>query len=363
MSSFPSLGMRLTTLLLRTQPKLLADAQTYRQIKQHRTYPQPASLPDSLQLLTFIREEEVDGQVVYTLKPKAGRSDWHFIYTHGGVFVEALISPHWYIIEQLILHTGATVTVPLYPLTPEHTYRETFPLLTEVYRQVLASTSPEKVILCGDSAGGNLALTQALHYRDLGLPLPGRLLLFSPWLDLSMSNPEMTAIEPHDPMLARPGSREAAKWWAGGDDLRLPLLSPLHADLRGLPPMDVFQGELDILWPDTRRLAQQVQAAGGTLRLHPYPGAFHVFMAATYTPEAQDVFRQIGRLLSYSPRAVKRTGLIKLVSLPPVRLVVYLSERAQQRRNSDAPREGAGKHRPLGILLAVLALWLWQRRK
>lgn len=363
MSTRPSLSMRLTTLLLRAQPKPLADAQTYRHTKRQRTYPRPAPIPDSLQLRAFIREEEVDGQVVYTLKPKEGRSDWHLIYTHGGVFVEALISPHWYIIEQLILQTGATVTVPLYPLTPEHTYREAFGFLTRVYQQVLATTPAEKVVLCGDSAGGNLALTQALHFRDLGLPLPGRLLLFSPWLDLALSNPDIAAIEPHDPMLARPGPREAAGWWAGGDDLSLPLLSPLYADLRGLPPVEVFQGTLDILWPDTQRLAQQVQAAGGTLRLHPSPGAFHVFMAATYTPEAQDVFRQIGQILDARPEAVKTTGLVKLVSLPPVRLAVYLSERAQQRRDPGAPEGRSGKRAPLGLLLALLGLWLWRRRK
>lgn len=235
-SSKPSLTMRLTTLLLCSQPKPLADAQAYRQAKRHRTYPQPATVPDSLQLRAFINEEEVDGHVVYTLKPKEGRSEWHLIYTHGGAFVEALISPHWYIIEQLILQTGATVTVPLYPLTPEHTYREALPFLTAVYKRTLINTPAEKIILCGDSAGGNLALTQTLHYRDLGLPLPGRLLLFSPWLDLTLTHPDIATIEPHDPMLARPGLREAAEWWAGGDPLTLPLLSPLYADVRGLPP-------------------------------------------------------------------------------------------------------------------------------
>lgn len=209
-----------------------------------------------------------------------------------------------------------------------------------MYERVLATTPAQHVILCGDSAGGNLALTQALHYRDRHLPLPGRVMLFSPWLDLTLTHPDVASIEPQDPMLARPGPREAATWWAGGDPLSLPLLSPLHADLRGLPPVDVFQGTLDILWPDTQRFAEQVAAAGGHVHLHTYPGAFHVFPATTYTPEAQDVFRTIRQLLNARPAATEGSGLVKLVSLPPVRLIVYLQ---------NAPSRGAAGPRRRGV--------------
>jgi len=207
--------------------------------------------------------------------------------------VNPLVSAHWRIIRQLIEKTGAAVTVPVYPLAPEHNYRATYSLLEQVYREVLASTPAAQVVFCGDSAGGGLALGQALYYRDIGLPLPGRVVLFSPWLDITMCNPGAASGEKDDVMLALPGLIEAGQWWADGDDRRLPVLSPLFGDLSGLPPIDVFQGTHDLFIADSRLLAEKVGAAGGEIHLHEYEGAFHVFVRATFTPEARDAFEKV----------------------------------------------------------------------
>lgn len=295
-TTFPhrSWPMAALQLYFQLRGKAFGDEAGLRRRVLDRPTPEPAAVSRRLQRRCEVVTAELDGRRVYTLTPRRNREDRHIVYTHGGGYVNPLIWPHWAIIDRLIAVTNATVTVPLFPLAPHHTYQEAFPWLERVYQQVLTTTRPEAVTLCGDSAGGGLALAQALHLRDRGLPLPGRLILFAPWLDVTMADPAAGAVEPHDAMLALSALRLAGRWWAGEDDPRTPLVSPLYGDLAGLPPIDVFQGTADVLAPDARTLAAKVAAAGGMIQLYEYPGAIHVFMGATFTPEARDVYARIG---------------------------------------------------------------------
>ncbi len=211
-----SLSMNAVKLLLRLQDKTLADAEKFRQQVMGRSYPAPAPLPKALRARCAVREERVQGQPVYTLVPKAGRPAAHIIYTHGGAYVNPLLGAHWSIIGRLIALTGAAVTVPIYPLAPEHTHREAYAELERVYRDVRATTPAGSVVLAGDSAGGGLALGQALRYRDISLPAPDLVLLFSPWLDITLSNPDAAPVERRDVMLGIPGLVEAGRWWPAG---------------------------------------------------------------------------------------------------------------------------------------------------
>lgn len=263
---------------------------------EQRAYPAPAPPPARLERRRHVETQRVNGHLVYTVAP-SHKPAAQLLYTHGGAFVHSLQTVHWDIIGKLVEHTGARVTVPIYPLAPEHSYRETFPLLDAVYRRVLTDANGQPVILCGDSAGGTLALAQAQSCRDQNLRAPDRVVLFSPWLDLALSNPAAATIEPRDPVLGVEGLRVCGKWWAGGDDPRLPFLSPLCGELSGLPPIDIFQGTADIFLPDTRVLRDKVTAAGGEIQLYEYPDAFHAFIATTALPEAADVFARLAAAL------------------------------------------------------------------
>jgi len=182
--------MKIAHAYVRLQGKAPADSAALHAMYIGRKYPTPAPVTDSVRECCDVREDRVMGQVVYTITPKSGVSGWHIVYTHGGGFVNPLTKPHWDIVEALIKTTGATVTVPIYPFAPEHQYMETFRELEQVYQGLLKHVAPERIIFCGDSAGGNLAVAQALNYRERGLPLPAQLILFSPWLDITLSNPE-----------------------------------------------------------------------------------------------------------------------------------------------------------------------------
>ncbi len=264
---------------------------------QGRTYPRPWPVTLALKAACRMEKTRIHGHPVYTFFPRHQAPRAHILYTHGSAYVNALIRPHWSIVKQLVQAGRAAVTVPLYPLAPEHTFEDAYALLETVYQNLIAATPSAQVVLAGDSAGGGLALGQAVSYRDRGLPLPGRIILFAPWLDITLSNPDIPALERKDPMLARPGLIQAGRWWAETQDPAAPLLSPLFANLSGLPPIDLFQGTHDILLADARKLKNAVTAANGEIHFYEYPGAFHVFVGATFTPETRDVFGKIADVL------------------------------------------------------------------
>jgi epsilon-lactone hydrolase len=290
--------MQLVRLKVKFAGKPTADPDKLRRDYSRREYPVAAPMTRGVRRHCNVEEVIIQGRVVHTLRPKQQSSAWHVIYTHGGGFVNALIKPHWDIVQALVAATGATVTVPLYPLAPEHEYGEAFAFLEEVYRTVLAHVPSRNLILCGDSAGGNLAIAQTLHYRDRKLPLPAHVILFSPLADASASNPDMALLERVDVMLRLSAVQQWGKWWAGATDMRAPLLSPLYGDLRGLPPIQIYIGTDDILLPDARRLRDRVLSAGGQITFRETPGAIHVFVGAPFTPEAQTVFREIRKTLN-----------------------------------------------------------------
>jgi acetyl esterase/lipase len=304
----PSAQMRLATLALRWTSRPTRDAEAARRGVAGRSDPRPAPTTSGVRRRCAVHEAQVLGRPVYTLTPRRGGSRWHILYTHGGAFVNPLQKAHWDIVAALVDATGATVTVPLYPLAPEHTHEAAFRQLDAVYRRLLARVAPARIVLCGDSAGANLALAQALRCRDAGIPLPGHVVLFSPWLDLAMANPAARAVEPLDVMLRVDALREWGRWWAGTADPGSPALSPLAADLGGLPPIQLYQGTHDVLLPDARTFRDRVAAAGGRLAYHETRGGFHAFMGATFTPEAQHVFRQLRAHLRAAPAATPRAA-------------------------------------------------------
>jgi acetyl esterase/lipase len=182
----------------------------------------------------------------------------------------------------------------LYRLAPEGGVGQTYDFLRAVYTE-LAASGP--VTLAGDSAGGGLALGQAVAYRDAGLPAPRQVVLFAPWVDIALTNPAAELVEPLDPMLRIDTSRACGRLWARGHDERDPLVSPLFADLSGLAAVHTFQGGRDVLAPDAMLLAGRLREAGNTGRFTLVPGAFHDYVGAFWTPEARSALSAVNRLL------------------------------------------------------------------
>ena len=289
-----SISMALTRGLLRFTPTATATAESTR-AKAERGL-QPAEIPASLRRIAHVQRREIAGCTVYDLAPKRSTGGAHLIYLHGGAYAFPLLPAHWSIVGALLRRSGASVTVPLYGLAPGHGVTEAYALIDTVYDD--AAARHERVYLAGDSAGGGLSLGQAARVRDDERRPPAGVILFSPWVDATLKNPDVAGLALLDRMIAPAGLAAAARWWAGDVGVASPLVSPLFGDLAGLPPVHTHQGDHDILCADAVLLHEKLRAAGGISTLDLYPGAFHDFVGAPWTPEARLALRRAAAVIA-----------------------------------------------------------------
>lgn len=248
-----------------------------------------APVPSAVEQLCDVRRELVGGRPMVTLTPRAPVTGVHVIHLHGGAYVYSVQERHWTTLARLVDESGATIHVPQYALAPAATVDDAYALLDAVIDRVRETTEDSPLFLSGDSAGGGLALGQALRMRDRGVASASGLLLFSPWVDITMTNHEIAPLERLDPMLSRRMLAETGRWWAGGHDPADPLVSPVLGELRGLPPVATYIGGRDILLADARKLDALLHEAGVESDLRVWQSGFHVFMAASSTKEAREV--------------------------------------------------------------------------
>ncbi|MBD9416108.1 alpha/beta hydrolase [Pseudomonas sp. PDM16] len=199
---------------------------------------------------------------------------WMMLYLHGGAFMIGSPRTHRAITTALARLAGLKVCALDYRLAPEHPWPAAADDALAAYQALLAQGHPaERIVIAGDSAGGQLTLSTALRLRDAGLPLPAALVCLSPVTDLSGA----TWHEPGagDPLLSYAWLSQGLDAYCPPDiDRRLPLLSPLQADLSGLPPLMVQVGEDEHLLTQSLKLREH---DGLNLRLEVYPGQWHVF--------------------------------------------------------------------------------------
>jgi acetyl esterase/lipase len=189
------------------------------------------------------------------------------IYLHGGAYTHEIVKEHWALVAHLAEHAACAVHVPIYGLAPRHHGLEALDLVTGMITDL--TRDGRACYLVGDSAGGGLALSATQRTGAVT-----GLTLIAPWLDLSMSNPGIPAVERIDPWLNRAGLRPIAAAWANGLPLTDPRLSPLYGDLDGLPPLQVLVGTRDITLPDCRALRDRIRG-GSAVTYHEQDGAIH----------------------------------------------------------------------------------------
>ncbi len=252
--------------------------------------------PASLLRRHPVRSRLVEGFPCHTVVPRGGIVTRAAVYLHGGAYINGIAPQHWALIARLA-DAGVRVEVPMYGLAPQHTYRDAYPFVTAVYRDLLGRVDAGAVTLAGDSAGGGLALGLAQTLAEQGLPQPRRLVLLSPWLDLTIGNPGVPAVEARDPWLSSAGLRVAGAAWAGGDDPTIPRLSPLNGPLTGLAPVHVVVGTHEICLPDVLELERRAAAAGVEVDVVVCAGAVHVYPLVP-APEGRAEARRIVDLVA-----------------------------------------------------------------
>lgn len=223
------------------------------------------------------------------------------LYLHGGAFIAGSPRSHRAITQALALATGAAVFVPDYRLQPEHGRAATLLDCRQAYRWLLehgphGPAAHARLLLAGDSAGGNLALGLAAWSRDRGLPRAAAVVVFAPLTDATLASPSLRRNVASDPFLGPTlGRLLRLPWWllawCGWLGTRLPpqhpALSPLRGTLADLPPTLLQAGDGEMLVDDARRYAAAAHAAGSPVTLELWPGALHAFqLFAAVSPQA-----------------------------------------------------------------------------
>ena len=245
--------------------------------------------PPKRGLKADIAPETVDGCETYFLNP--GR-DKAVVYLHGGSYCEQPVLQHWQFCDRLARGADVTSVMAVYPKAPNNTFEAAYSYLTTLWNRLLREWKPEKIILMGDSSGGGLALAFAEYLRENGMPLPGQLILFSPWLDISMDTPVPAELNRLDPTLSADALRRMGRNWAGDTDVHDYRLSPIYGDLRGLPPMTVYYGTHEIFLPDARKFKEKCGREGAALDYIEEPKMNHCY-ALFPIPEAKRVLAEV----------------------------------------------------------------------
>ena len=217
------------------------------------------------------------------------------LYLHGGAYTLGSINTHREMVARLSRSTGMRALIINYRLAPEHPYPAALEDATTAYRWLLAQgNDPARILIAGDSAGGGLTLAALIALRDAGEPLPAGAVCLSPWTDLTCSGDSIQTKAQDDLILTLENLSRSARSYAGEHDLRSPLISPLFADLSGLPPLLIQVGTDEILLDDARRIVEKAQTAGVDVTLEIWEEMFHVFQMVSIMPGTKKALGQIG---------------------------------------------------------------------
>ena len=208
------------------------------------------------------------------------------LFVHGGAFVSEMNYQHLLYCLKMSRKLDAHVMAPVYPLAPQHNAMETYDMITEIYEKL----DHENLILMGDSAGGGFVLSFAQYLKTVGLPQPRKIIAFSPWVDISMSNSPYD--NKHDPILGEIGLKEMGKSWAGDLDTKDYRVSPLYGDVAGQAQTLIFSGTGEIFYKDIELYVEKLKKSNVNVKFIKGEGLFHIYPLFP-SPEAKKAFKEV----------------------------------------------------------------------
>jgi epsilon-lactone hydrolase len=225
-----------------------------------------------------IDEIEVNGRSAEWMVPEAALEGTVFMYLHGGGYVAPYNGGYRRMLSHLSALAQVAVFAPRYRLAGESPFPAAIEDAVAAYHWLIdQGTDPSRVVIGGDSAGAGLTVATLVSLVHEGVAPPAGQVLISPWVDLEGTGDSMSTAAELDPFMTFQGNLGCAMAYAAGDSLRNPLISPIYADLRGLPPMLILVGGHEILRDDAIRLAAAAGAADVEVQLQIVQGMWHIF--------------------------------------------------------------------------------------
>ena len=246
----------------------------------------PYNVPKKVRTRKQQRQDYNGMTVIYVnMHPNLNRA---VVYLHGGGYVRQPRLHHWKYLNKLA-KTGNLI-VPIYPKAPNHHPKEVFALMTNFYRELCEKYSA--VVLMGDSSGGGLALALCQHWGEIGLQQPAKTILFSPWVDLTLSNPEIDEYQKVEPLISAASERIWAKVWAQDMSLTDWHISPIYGPMDKLGKIVLYSGEREILYPDLCKLYEVMKQNGVNVKYVVGRGMNHVYQVYPI-PEAKKALVEV----------------------------------------------------------------------
>ena len=249
-----------------------------------------SKMPETLQSKYDIQINEFNNRNVFTIEPKQFKNNNYIIYFHGGSYMAEIEDYHWNFIEKIIQNTGYSVIVPDYPLTPKYNYKDVFEMVEPLYKKIIKQINPENIVLMGDSAGGGLALALEQKLGEDGIDIPQQLILISPWLDVTMENPQIDEIQKYDKDLNKEALKVAGIAYAGRDGMDSYLVNPINGPVDKLKNVTIFTGTYDILNPDAKLFVEKANEQGVKINLKQYEGKPHIWLVKDDTEDIQNIY-------------------------------------------------------------------------
>ena len=220
-------------------------------------------------------------------------SEGVIVFIHGGAFVNEINMQHlifcWYLARKINAH----VIAPIYPLAPKHNVLECYDLFLDLYKKLIKKYS--KITLMGDSAGGGFALSFSQYLNSINLNKIDKIIVFSPWVDISMSNPPYSS--KNDPILGEIGLKEIGRSWAGDLSTHDYKVSPIFGDVSNQARTLIFAGEEEIFFKDIKKYYEFLIKENVDVKLISGKGMFHIYPLFPM-PEAKIAFNEIINELS-----------------------------------------------------------------
>jgi len=238
------------------------------------------------------------------------------LYLHGGGYSTGSINSHRDFLARLCIASGMRVLAADYRLAPEHPFPAQLEDSHRVYRWLIEELGihPEHIVIGGESAGAGLTLSTLVSLRDAGLPLPAGGVLVSGWFDLDSRSTSMQ-FNSHYDFVTRIGIRTMAKRFAPRSEHSNPLVSPVHADMSGLPALLIQVGAAETLLDDNLRVAEAARSAGVEVKLEVWPDMIHAWHV--FAPMLEEGRRAIARIGEF---VKERTALADPAGLDATRL-------------------------------------------
>ena len=242
------------------------------------------SQTDDKPVKSFFKSIESNGMQVFSFGDETAKNT--IVFIHGGAFIGEINYQHYLYCILMSRKLDAHVLAPVYPLAPKHSANETFELMTDFYRDL--KSSKDHIFLMGDSAGGGFVLSFCQYIKTINLAQPDEIIVFSPWVDIGMSNPPYD--NESDPILGEIGLREIGKSWAGDWGLKDYRISPTFGDNTNLAKMLIFVGDNEIFYKDIVSYVEKLKQDGVDVNLVVGKGMFHIYPLFP-SPEARAAFK------------------------------------------------------------------------